>query len=141
MKQRGYGKILNMASTAAFAPGPLMAVYYASKAYVLSFSEAIAAEMQGTGVTVTALRVPAASSDARLETGSGRADERANGSGNWLQRFDERRAYGNPWFHEPGAVFHSAPTATQHGRACRDEFAAKSKPLVRSTPLQSGDQG
>jgi short-subunit dehydrogenase len=55
MKQRGYGKIMNVASTAAFAPGPLMAVYYASKAYVLSFSEAIAAEMQGTGVTVTAL--------------------------------------------------------------------------------------
>lgn len=55
MKQRGYGKILNVASTAAFAPGPLMAVYYASKAYVLSFSEAIAAEMRGTGVTVTTL--------------------------------------------------------------------------------------
>jgi uncharacterized protein len=55
MKERGYGKIMNLASTAAFAPGPLMAVYYASKAYVLSFSEAIAAEMQGTGVTVTAL--------------------------------------------------------------------------------------
>ncbi|ACK73004.1 short-chain dehydrogenase/reductase SDR [Gloeothece citriformis PCC 7424] len=49
------GKILNIASTAAFQPGPLMAVYYASKAYVLSFSEAIANELKGTGVTVTAL--------------------------------------------------------------------------------------
>jgi hypothetical protein len=49
------GRILNVASTAAFAPGPLMAVYYASKAYVLSFSEAIANELKGTGVTVTAL--------------------------------------------------------------------------------------
>jgi len=49
------GKILNTASTAAFQPGPYMAVYYASKAFVLSFSEAIAAELEGTGVTVTAL--------------------------------------------------------------------------------------
>lgn len=55
MIQQKYGRILNMASTAAFLPGPLMAVYYASKAYVLSFSEALANELQGTGVTVTAL--------------------------------------------------------------------------------------
>jgi short-subunit dehydrogenase len=49
------GKILNVASTAAFQPGPWMAVYYATKAYVLSFSEALSAELEGTGVTVTAL--------------------------------------------------------------------------------------
>lgn len=49
------GKILNVASTAAFQPGPYMAVYYATKAYVLSFSEALAAELEGRGVTVTAL--------------------------------------------------------------------------------------
>jgi uncharacterized protein len=49
------GKILNLASVAAFLPGPLMAVYYATKAYVLSFSSAIANELKGTGVTVTAL--------------------------------------------------------------------------------------
>ncbi|MBE9007915.1 SDR family oxidoreductase [Fortiea sp. LEGE XX443] len=55
MLKQGYGKILNLASTAAFQPGPLMAVYYASKAYVLSFSEAIANELEGTGVSVTAL--------------------------------------------------------------------------------------
>ncbi|MGA7686298.1 MAG: SDR family oxidoreductase [Terriglobales bacterium] len=48
-------RILNVASTAAFQAGPLMAVYYASKAYVLHFSEAIANELQGTGVTVTCL--------------------------------------------------------------------------------------
>lgn len=55
MLRRKQGKILNLASTAAFQPGPLMAVYYASKAYVLSFSEALANELQGTGVTVTVL--------------------------------------------------------------------------------------
>jgi uncharacterized protein len=49
------GKILNVASTAAFMPGPLMAVYYASKAYVLSFGEALAEELKGTGVSVTTL--------------------------------------------------------------------------------------
>ena len=55
MLERRCGRILNVASTAAFQPGPLMAVYYASKAYVLSFSEALANELAGTGVTVTAL--------------------------------------------------------------------------------------
>ncbi len=55
MVKRGRGRILNVASTAAFQPGPLMAVYYATKAYVLSLSDAIAAELAGTGVTVTTL--------------------------------------------------------------------------------------
>ena len=55
MRERGYGRVLNVASTAAFQPGPLMAVYYATKAYVLSLSEALAEEARGTGVTVTAL--------------------------------------------------------------------------------------
>lgn len=54
VKQRS-GRILNVASTAAFQPGPLMAVYYATKAYVLSFSQALAEELRNTGVTVTAL--------------------------------------------------------------------------------------
>jgi short-subunit dehydrogenase len=55
MLARRRGGVLNLASTAAFQPGPLMAVYYASKAYVLSLSEALAEELHGTGVTVTAL--------------------------------------------------------------------------------------
>jgi short-subunit dehydrogenase len=55
MIKRGSGRILNVASTAAFQPGPLMAVYYATKAYVLSFSEALAEELRNSGVTVTAL--------------------------------------------------------------------------------------
>jgi short-subunit dehydrogenase len=55
MVQRRRGRILNVASTAAFQPGPLMAAYYASKAYVLSLSEALTNETAGTGVTVTCL--------------------------------------------------------------------------------------
>ena len=53
MLERRSGRIMNVASTAAFQPGPLMAVYYATKAYVLSFSEAVADELRNTGVTVT----------------------------------------------------------------------------------------
>src|SRR4051812_3606999 len=55
MVQRGRGRVLNVASTAAFQPGPFMAVYYATKAYVLSLSQALAEETRGTGVTVTTL--------------------------------------------------------------------------------------
>lgn len=55
MLAKGQGKIMNVASTASFQPGPWMAVYYASKAYVLSFSEALSYELRKTGVTVTTL--------------------------------------------------------------------------------------
>ena len=55
MAHRGSGRILNVGSTAAFVPGPLMAMYYASKAFVVSFSEALSKEFEGTGVTLTVL--------------------------------------------------------------------------------------
>lgn len=55
MLKQKYGKILNVASTGSFVPGPYNAVYCATKAYVLSFSEAIAEELKDTNVTVTAL--------------------------------------------------------------------------------------
>jgi short-subunit dehydrogenase len=55
MLERRQGWILNVSSTAGFVPGPFMSVYYASKAYVLSFSEGLASELAGTGVTVSAL--------------------------------------------------------------------------------------
>ena len=55
MIERKAGAILNVASTAAFQPGPGMAVYFATKAFVLSFSEALHEEVRGHGVTVTAL--------------------------------------------------------------------------------------
>jgi len=55
MVARGAGRILNVGSTAGYLPGPLQAVYYASKAYVNSFSQALAEELDGSGVTVTLL--------------------------------------------------------------------------------------
>lgn len=55
MINKNSGKILNVASTAAFQPGPLMAVYYASKAYVLNLSDALYNELSGTKVTITTL--------------------------------------------------------------------------------------
>jgi short-subunit dehydrogenase len=55
MIERRHGRVLNVASTAAFQPGPLMATYYASKAFVLILSEALFEETKGTGVTVTCL--------------------------------------------------------------------------------------
>jgi uncharacterized protein len=55
MIERKAGRILNVASIAGFAPGPRMAVYFASKAYLVSVSQALMAEARGTGVTVTCL--------------------------------------------------------------------------------------
>jgi len=54
MVKRGYGQVLNISSIAAFCAGPKMSLYYASKEFVRSFSEAVAEEVKGTGVTVTA---------------------------------------------------------------------------------------
>jgi len=69
MVARRSGRIMNVASTAAFQPGPLMAIYYASKAFVLSFSEAIAEELTGSGVSVTALCPGPTASDFQRRAG------------------------------------------------------------------------
>jgi short-subunit dehydrogenase len=66
------GGVLNVASTAAFQPGPLMAVYYASKAYVLSLSEALWEEARGTGVHVSCLCPGPTASKFRERAGTGR---------------------------------------------------------------------
>ena len=69
MRARDHGAIVNVASTAAFQPLPYMAVYGATKAYVLSFTEALWAETRGTGVRVTAL-CPGATDTAFFDTAS-----------------------------------------------------------------------
>jgi uncharacterized protein len=71
MLGNGRGGVLNVASTAAFQPGPLMAVYYASKAFVLSFSEALWEEARGTGVNVSCLCPGATKSNFRARAGTG----------------------------------------------------------------------
>jgi uncharacterized protein len=71
MLTQNRGGVLNVASMAAFVPGPLMAVYYASKAFVLSFSEALWEEARGTGVHVSCLCPGATKSKFRERAGTG----------------------------------------------------------------------
>jgi short-subunit dehydrogenase len=78
MIERKSGRILNVASTAAFQPGPLMAVYFATEAYVLHLSEALANELNGTGVTVTCLCPGATATEFH---------KRANATGQKLLKF------------------------------------------------------
>ncbi|MBI4185705.1 SDR family oxidoreductase [Candidatus Berkelbacteria bacterium] len=73
MIERHSGRILNLSSMAAFVPGPGMAVYYASKAFVQSFSEALAEELRGTGVTVTTLNPGPTETEFALSAGGERA--------------------------------------------------------------------
>jgi short-subunit dehydrogenase len=70
MLERGSGRIMNVASTAGFQPGPLMAVYYATKAYVISFSEALTNELADKGVTVTCLCPGATATDFASRAGN-----------------------------------------------------------------------
>ncbi len=94
------GGVLNVASTAAFQPGPLMAIYYASKAFVLSFSEALWKEAEGTGVHVSCLCPGPTESNFRERAGTGKtpADESGNADdigrrgADGLSRFPEEPA-------------------------------------------------
>jgi hypothetical protein len=78
MLARSKGRILNIASTAAFQPGPLMAVYFATKAYVVSFSEALHNELRGSGVTVTTLCPGATKTEFDKRAGMGKTRLFAN---------------------------------------------------------------
>ena len=97
MLAKGRGGVLNVASTAAFQPGPLMANYYASKAYVLSFSEALWEEARGTGVHVSCLC-----------------------PGPTVSKFRERAGTGKTKLSRVGAAMASAPVARQGYRGFRD---------------------
>ena len=74
------GGVLNVASTASFQPGPLMAIYYASKAFVLSFSEALWKEAEGTGVHVSCLCPGPTTSNFRERAGTGKTKLVRNGA-------------------------------------------------------------
>lgn len=97
MVARGRGRILNIGSTAGFQPGPYMSVYFATKAYVISFSQALAHELRGTGVTVT-VHCPGAT-----------ASEFAATAGNDVN-----------WLFTKGSVATSKDVATDAVRAMRD---------------------
>lgn len=73
MIQRGRGRVLNVASTAAFVPGPWMSIYYATKAFVLSFSEAINYELTAKGITITTLCPGPTESEFKVRAGSQRS--------------------------------------------------------------------
>ena len=73
MVQRKRGGVINVGSTAGFQPGPFMAVYYATKAYVVSFSEALGDELEGTGVAVTCLAPGPTSTGFAAEAGMTRS--------------------------------------------------------------------
>lgn len=74
MKKRGKGKVLNVASTGSYEPGPLINVYYASKAYVLSFSQGLRQELKDFGITVTALCPGATKTNFSKRSGKGDLD-------------------------------------------------------------------
>lgn len=80
MIKRQFGRILNVGSTGSFSPVPTMAVYAATKAYVLSFSEALAEELRGTGVTITALCPGVTITGFQARSGAGGARMVAMGS-------------------------------------------------------------
>src|SRR5207245_3641283 len=102
MLERRSGKILNVASTAGFQPGPLMAVYYATKAYVISFSEALANELKRIGVTVTCLCPGVTDTEFQKRAGTEQTPlfrqmrpMDAKTVAGRLSRFDERQAVGD----------------------------------------------
>jgi hypothetical protein len=80
MRARGFGRIMNIASTAGFQPGPYMATYYATKAFVLSFTEALAYELRGTGVTVTTHCPGATSTEFAIRAGNDKSNLFKRGS-------------------------------------------------------------
>ncbi|MDB6028408.1 MAG: hypothetical protein JWM68_4631 [Verrucomicrobiales bacterium] len=86
MLARKSGKILNVASTAAFQPGPKMAVYYASKAFVFSFSNALANELDGSGVTVTTLCPGPTRTEFHARAGATRSEKTI---GKWMMTAEE----------------------------------------------------
>jgi short-subunit dehydrogenase len=95
MLEKKRGGILNVASTASFQPGPLMAIYYASKAFVLSFSEALWKEAEGTGVRVSCLCPGPTESNFRERAGTGKTN--LSQAGKWMASDEVARQGYEAW--------------------------------------------
>ena len=108
------GGILNVASTAAFQPGPLMANYYASKAYVLSFSEAMWEEARGTGVHVSCLCPGPTVSKFRERAGTGKT-RLAQNAGAAMASAPVARAGYNAWKQNRAVIVTGGRNAFQAG--------------------------
>lgn len=108
------GGVLNVASTAAFQPGPLMANYYASKAYVLSFSEAMWEEARGTGVHVTCLCPGPTVSKFRERAGTGKT-KLAKNAGAAMPSAPVARAGYEAWKRNRRVIVTGARNALQAG--------------------------
>ena len=138
MIERRTGYVLNVASTASFQPGPLMAIYYASKAYVLSFSEAIHNEAKGTGVNVcclcpgatrTEFQQRAGMAGTKLFEGAAR-HERARSSPNRLERHEARQAPRSGRTHERRPLLPDPIRAPPNGRGHRKITTGKKVSIV-----------
>ncbi len=133
MVNTGVGRVMNVASVAAFQPGPLMAVYYATKAYVLSFSQALSRELLGTGVTVTALCPGPTRSEFHMRAGIPGPDEHAgaaaagSGAPTAGQSGDEA-ALGKTGAGAPGNG--SAPRSARRGNAMAHKHMPDSRTVA-----------
>ncbi len=121
MIERGNGQILNVASVAAFVPLPRIAVYAATKAYVLSFTEALAVELKGTHVTVTAL-CPGPTDTAMMEK--------------WSKVTHKKAQLPSFWMMKPNDVAHEGYAACRRGKTIHIDGLANQiiTPVLQYSP-------
>jgi len=128
MVERHSGRVLNVASAAAFQPGPLMATYYASKAYALHFSEALNEELEGKGVSVTALCPGGRHGD--FGVGAEQAPDQRRGSGaSGLRGDDARQGDGRSRVRLQVPRFHHPLRAATLRRQVRPPTTSRPRPL------------
>ena len=139
MIERGRGGILNVGSTAGFQPGPNMAVYYATKAFVLSFTEALAEELAGLEINVTCLAPGATENRFRSRLGHGEVrplqvwgDEGPNRCSNRLPRFSPRQSDSHPRPEEPNRGILRSPGPARTGAESGQKLAGQSGDRPRS---------
>ena len=129
MRQRGRGGILNVASTAAFQAGPLMAVYYATKGFVLHFTEALAEELRGSGIVVSCL-APGPTVTGFMEA-AGMQKTRLSAAGRWTRGRSPKRVSGGS-----GRARDRDPRTPQRFAACAVRLLPRSLARKAAGALQ-----